>query len=67
MLDDGTRRDSVVLDSPSIGLKIESFIWREMHDFSSDCVLMVMASQIYSEADYIRNYDDFLREVRNGL
>ena len=35
-------------------------MWREMHDFSEDCVLMVIANHHYDEADYIRDYDDFL-------
>ena len=36
-------------------------IWREMYDFSEDCVLMVLANNFYDENDYIRNYDDFLK------
>lgn len=64
ILDDGTARNEIVLDDPSMGLLIDSFLWREMHDFSQDCVLMVLASDIYDEADYIRNFNDFLLEVR---
>lgn len=66
ILDDGKTRESIVLDSPGLGLKIDSFVWREMHDFTSDCVLMVLASELYSEADYIRSYDDFIQEARNA-
>ncbi|UXN67835.1 FdtA/QdtA family cupin domain-containing protein (plasmid) [Devosia neptuniae] len=66
VLDDGKVRESVVLDSPGVGLQIESFIWREMHDFSDNCVLMVLASELYSESDYIRSYEDFLKEVGNA-
>lgn len=64
VIDDGKKRESVVLDSPDIGLHIKGLKWREMHDFSEDCVLMVMASELYDESDYIRKYDDFLREIR---
>lgn len=64
ILDNGTNRESVVLDSPSVGLYIDNNKWREMHDFSEDCVLMVLASNYYDEEDYIRDYDDFLRVVR---
>ena len=39
-------------------------MWHEMHNFSEDCVLLVLASDIYDEADYIRIYDDFLEIVR---
>ena len=40
-------------------------MWREMYDFSEDAVLMVLASELYDESDYIRNYDDFLKFVKN--
>ena len=60
ILDNGVQRESVILDKPNIGLFIDSMIWREMHDFIDDCVLMVIANHHYDEADYIRNYDDFL-------
>ena len=60
LLDDGTERIEVVLDNPAPGLLIESCIWREMYDFSSDCVLMVLADSHYDENDYIRDYDAFI-------
>ncbi|MCU6213754.1 sugar 3,4-ketoisomerase [Enterobacter bugandensis] len=63
LLDDGTERIEVVLDNPAQGLLIESCIWREMYDFSSDCVLMVLADCHYDENDYIRDYDDFLKQA----
>lgn len=61
LLDDGSERVSVLLDNPAQGLLIDSCIWREMYDFSEDCVLMVLANSLYDESDYIRNYDEFLR------
>ncbi|MCG3864084.1 MULTISPECIES: FdtA/QdtA family cupin domain-containing protein [unclassified Photobacterium] len=60
IIDNGITRESVILDKPNIGLFINSMMWREMHDFSDDCVLIVLASNYYDEADYIRSYDDFL-------
>ena len=63
-LDDGKKREEVWLDSPNKGIYIDKYIWREMHDFSTDCVLLVLASEHYSESDYIRDYDQFLR-IRN--
>lgn len=63
-LDNGDERIEILLDNPSQGLLIESFIWREMNEFSEDCVLMVLADQLYDETDYIRNYQDFLETVR---
>ncbi|MCR1314184.1 FdtA/QdtA family cupin domain-containing protein [Enterobacter sp. BT855] len=58
-LDDGYERVSVLLDNPAQGLLVNSLIWREMSDFSDDCVLMVLASNEYDESDYIRDYDAF--------
>ena len=62
-LDDGKETAEVVLDSPFEGLYISNGIWREMYDFSPDAVLMVLASEIYDEKDYIRDYDEFLRSI----
>ena len=67
VLDDGNERVEVLLDNPAQGLLIESFMWREMHDFSADCVLMVLADQLYDESDYIRDYDYFLSVAKNEL
>ena len=64
VLDDGTERVELCLDNPAQGLVIESFMWREMYDFSEDCVLMVLADQLYDEYDYIRDYSQFI-EVAN--
>lgn len=64
VVDDGNRREEIKLTNPNQGLFIEGLIWREMKDFSPDCVLVVLASEHYDESDYIRNYDDFLKEVR---
>ena len=61
ILDDGQHRDEVWLDIPNKGLLIGDLVWREMHDFSDDCVLLVLASEHYDEADYIRDYKEFLR------
>lgn len=66
-LDDGKTREEVWLDSPTKGLLIEDLIWREMHDFSDNCVLLVLASEYYDESDYIRSYEQFLKEVKVGV
>jgi len=60
VLDDGRERTEVILNSPGQGLMIEDMTWREMHDFSSNCVLMVLADQHYDESDYIRDYEIFM-------
>jgi len=61
VLDDGQKREEVWLDTPTQGLLIGNMVWREMHDFSHDCVLLVLASNHYDENDYIRNYEEFIR------
>ncbi|MCR9908111.1 FdtA/QdtA family cupin domain-containing protein [Vibrio campbellii] len=66
LIDDGTTKERVTLSSPDVGLHIKGLKWREMHDFSEDCVLMVVASELYDEADYIRDYDTFLKEVAHA-
>ncbi len=64
VLDDGFQRQEILLDSSTKGIYIQSMIWREMHDFSDDCVLLVLASEIYDEEDYIRDYQMFLNIIR---
>lgn len=65
-LDDGKNRQEFLLDSPDKGLMIEGLNWREMYDFSPDCVLLVVASDYYDESDYIRSYQDFIEEVEKN-
>lgn len=63
VLDDGNAREETWMNSPTRGLLIESMVWREMHDFSDDCVLLVLASEHYDETDYIRSYEGFKRAL----
>ena len=63
LLDDGKNKEIVELNKKTEGLLIESMVWREMFDFSADCVLMVLADELYDEADYVRNYEEFLKLV----
>ena len=58
-LDDGRTRTAVRMDDPAKGLIMGSMIWREMSDFSPDCVLLVLADAHYDEGDYIRDYAEF--------
>lgn len=66
LLDDGNEKKEVLLNDPMCGLLIESYVWREMYNFSEDCVLLVLADQLYDESDYIRSYDQFIKEVKNA-
>ena len=60
-LDDGCTKRSYTLNRPYRGLLVKPGIWRELDDFSSGSVCLVLASEKYDEADYIRDYDDFLK------
>lgn len=60
---DGRREEDFVLDAPDKALVIGPGIWREMHDFSADCILLVLADAEYDEADYIRDRETFIRHA----
>ncbi len=62
-LDNGIEKKVVSLERPYEGLYIPNSMWREMYDFTPNTVLLVLASDVYDESDYIRNYEDFLRFV----
>lgn len=66
LLDNGKEKKIVSLEKPYEGLYISNKMWREMYDFSPDAVLMVLASEVYKEEDYIRDYDTFLKMVNEG-
>lgn len=63
-LDNGHDTAEVILDKPWEGLYIANDMWREMYDFTPGAVLLVLASEYYDEADYIRCYDAFLEMVK---
>lgn len=60
ILDDGNERMTVTLNKPNKGLLIPTEIWRELENFSSGSVCLVLASDVFEEADYIRDYKEFL-------
>jgi hypothetical protein len=60
LLDDGVNKKIVHLDRPDFGLHIVKGIWRELLNFSSGAICLVLASLEYSESDYIRDYSDYL-------
>lgn len=64
LLDNGTEKKVVPLEKPYEGLYVANDMWREMYDFSPDAALVVLASELYDESDYIRDYDEFLSYVR---
>ena len=60
-LDDGKSKRSFFLNRPYQGLLVKHGMWRDLDDFSSGAVCMVLASEVYDKEDYIRNYDDFIK------
>ncbi len=65
VMDDGITREEVILNSPTVGIVIDKMIWHEMHDFTEDCVMLVLADDYYFESDYIRDYKRFVNVVGN--
>lgn len=63
LLDNGSEKKVVRLEKPYEGLYVSNDMWREMYGFSEDAVLMVLASELYDESDYIRDYDEFLKYI----
>lgn len=64
-IDDGKENFIVELNKPMMGVYIPKMVWKNMYDFSADSVLLVLASTHYDGSEYIRNYDDYLKEVKN--
>jgi dTDP-4-dehydrorhamnose 3,5-epimerase-like enzyme len=66
VLFDGRNEESLVLRPGMGGLALPPLLWHEMHDFSEDCILMVLADAEYDEADYIRDREQFVRHVHSS-
>lgn len=62
-IDNGRQQTIVELNKPRMGLYLEPMLWKEMYEFSADSVLLVLADTHYNENEYIRNYDDYLKEI----
>jgi len=63
-LDDGYKKQRIVLDNLYYGIRLGPMLWHEMTDFSKDCVILVLASDFYNKKDYIRSYDEFIERVK---
>lgn len=63
ILDNGIKQETIHLNSADKGIYIKNNIWREFNNFSKDCVIMVLASEHYDEADYIRDYEQYKKEI----
>lgn len=63
-LDDGETKQEILLDNPSIGIRLKPKLWHTMYSFSPDAVNIVFCDQYYNEEDYLRDYDEFLAYVK---
>lgn len=63
---DGKEEFVVELNRPMTGVYIPKMVWKDMYDFSEDSVLLVLASTHYDGSEYIRDYDAYLEEIKNG-
>ncbi len=64
VLNNGKKKEEVILDKPEEGLVINNKIWHEMHNFRKSTILLVLASKPYDPEDYIRNYNEFLYYIK---
>ncbi len=60
---DGYEEMVVSLDEPGLGLYLPKMLWKDMYDFSKDSVLVVMSNMHYDGSEYIRDYDEYLKEI----
>jgi len=67
VLDDGKKKKRFCLNRPNLGLYVCPMMWRELENFSSGSVCLVLASTLYSESDYIRDYKQFLNEHNSNI
>ena len=66
-VDDGKGNEAVFsLNRPHTGIYLPTMVWKDMYDFSDDSVLLVLASEHYDASEYIRNYDEFVKEITNS-
>lgn len=64
ILDNGKKRSQITLNKPNIGIFIDKMIWSEMHNFKRNTILLILASDIFKSADYLRDYGQFKKKAR---
>jgi len=62
-LDDGTTKQRILMNNPYTGIRLGPKLWHEMKNFSSDCVILVLANDYFKKNDYIRDYGEFLKFI----
>ncbi len=64
ILDNGKKREEIVINQPSTGVFLDKMIWHEMLDFKKNTILLVLASKVFDEKDYIRDYAQFKKQAK---
>lgn len=62
-IDNGKEQKNFILNNPKQGLYIDKMLWKQMYDFSKDCILLVLSNTLYDANEYIRDYNEFLKAV----
>ena len=65
-VDNGFETEIISLDKPRMGLFLDTMVWKDMYDFSPDSILLVLCSEHYDGSEYIRDYDAYIKEIREG-
>lgn len=65
-LDDGKKKQKIVMDRPFLGTRIRKMVWHHMTNFSPACIIFVVASDYYKESDYIRDHNKFLQRLKSN-
>lgn len=63
-VDNGFETQIISLDKPRMGLFLDTMVWKDMYDFSPDSILLVLCSEHYDGSEYIRDYDAYIKEIR---
>lgn len=66
-LDDGVKKQKILMNNPEYGIRLGAMLWHTMKGFSKDCVILVLADNYYDEKDYIRNYEDFIQQLQTKI
>ncbi len=65
-LDNGFNKETMILNDPNKGILIDRCVWHTMREFSEDCIILVFASELYREDDYIREYKSFIKYLNKN-
>lgn len=66
-VDDGFEQEIIELNQPHMGVYLSTMLWKDMYDFSNDSVLLVLASEHYDSNEYIRDYGNYIKEVKAAI